>query len=224
MQVTKKQAHLDDWAIVRYPEIVVAEIISDHDPEYVFPNSVFADLNDMRPVSLFGRASNDYRKNQLTGEFADGNRVQTTRIVSVRDGTVTTKNTDYTLGIINDDYRNWCETHGVDWREFSRLTIDMDPEHFEGDAFRHMMENFVIYVIDGDERQIYKNLSELCSNPKYGFGNPDEAMKHYCSILASAGINFLRDPQDLGLEFSDNHLAVVAGKNLIKWMELEWRK
>jgi hypothetical protein len=82
----------------------------------------------------------------------------------------------------------------------------------------------VIYVKDGNEYQIYKSLNDLCSNPKYGYGNPDEAMKHYCSILSSAGINFFRDPQDVGLEFSDKCLAVLTGENLIEWLKIEWRK
>jgi uncharacterized protein CbrC (UPF0167 family) len=110
----KKQAYLDDWAVVEFP---------------VFPDAVFADLNSPHPISLIGRAEKDHRADPVTGAFADGHRIITTRIVQADRGKIYTENTLYTLGEINENYLQWCEKNGIAWQEFRDLQfVIYEPE------------------------------------------------------------------------------------------------
>lgn len=102
-KANKQQATLADWSIVLYPDIYkVTES----------PETVFAKLNCGLPVALFGRAKNDPRYDaEKGGAFADGHRLVTSPIISVRDGKYHTQDTIYTLdeNDKNLDFKEWCE-------------------------------------------------------------------------------------------------------------------
>ena len=120
-----EKAFITDWAIVKYPEVKVAVILeearstSPDIPECPFPESVFAKYNDTRQISLLGRAVNDYRADHATESFADGHQIMTTRIKEINGEEVTTENTIYVLGEINEGYKQWCELNGVVWNTLS---------------------------------------------------------------------------------------------------------
>jgi len=99
----KQQATLIDWSIVLYPDIYkVTES----------PETVFAKLNCGLPVALFGRAKNDPRYDAKKSDaFADGHRLVTSPIISVKDGKYHTQDTIYTLdeNDKNLDFKKWCE-------------------------------------------------------------------------------------------------------------------
>ena len=63
---------------------------------------------------LFGRVYNDSRANQHTGEFADGNRIITTRVMHFSFEKVLTRNTTYNLGTIHPVYCAWLMEQGYD--------------------------------------------------------------------------------------------------------------
>jgi len=120
-----RQAFINDWAIVKFPEVVVAAIIDEkmrdiypYTSECCFPNSVFTDFDVSRSISLVGRAVNDYRADPTTGRFTDGHRIQTTQIKKAKGRVVATENTVYILGEISEDYKQWCETNGIVRQEF----------------------------------------------------------------------------------------------------------
>ena len=96
------QANLTDWSIVLYPDIYKAT---------ENPETVFAKLNGGRPVALFGRAKNDPRYNAETGAFADGHRLVTNPIVSVKGGKYHTADTIYTADEDEKSpvFKKWCE-------------------------------------------------------------------------------------------------------------------
>jgi len=96
--MTKREAILTDWAVVLYPEIY--DVLET-------PETVFAMLNCCRPVALFGKAKSDSRYKSETGEFTDGHRIVTSRIIAVKDGKYHTENTVYTLEDENEKYRQW---------------------------------------------------------------------------------------------------------------------
>jgi hypothetical protein len=102
-KANKQQATLADWSIVLYPDIYKAT---------ESPETVFAKLNCGLPVALFGRAKSDPRYDAEKGDaFADGHRLVTSPIISVKDGKYHTQDTIYTLdeNDKNLDFKKWCE-------------------------------------------------------------------------------------------------------------------
>lgn len=99
---TPWQATLTDWCIVLHPQIY--DNIEN-------PDKVFAKLNCCQPVALFGRAINDPRYNAEKGDaFADGHRLITSPIVTVKNEEYHTADTIYTLdeAFKNSDFKEWC--------------------------------------------------------------------------------------------------------------------
>jgi len=130
----KKQAFINDWSFVKFPEVAIAAMIDEEirclypdTPECHFPTSVFTDFNSSRPISLLGRAVNDYRADSSTGWFTDGHRIQTSQVKEAKGGIVTTENTVYILGEINEEYKQWCESNGIVWQELSKKRIISTP-------------------------------------------------------------------------------------------------
>jgi len=97
-----RRAHMIDWCIVALPDIF--DVYDD-------PESAFAAPESDVPIALFGRAMNDTRYDPETDEFADGHRIITSQIqkISMDEGMIYTTNTAYTLGEMNDGYREWCD-------------------------------------------------------------------------------------------------------------------
>ena len=116
-----EKVFITDWAVVKYPEVKVAVILeearsaSPDIPECPFPESVFANYNDARPISLLGRVVDDHRADLAIGCFADSHQIMTTKIKEINGEEVTTENTIYILGEINEGYKQWCELNGVAW-------------------------------------------------------------------------------------------------------------
>jgi hypothetical protein len=128
--MSKKTAFITDWAILDYEEANFTYVNS-----YSFPDCAFSDIDEARPIVLFGRTVNDQRNNPITEEFSDGHRIITSRICEFRDGLVLTENTIYVLGEINESYQQWCESNDIAWENFADLGFKIDPQSYEEDDF-----------------------------------------------------------------------------------------
>jgi len=114
-KMDKKREFINDWAFVDEFKFNTWLAQSLHSPDYkkLVPITAFAVFDGTCTICLFGRASNDSRINPVIGSFKDGNRIITTSIIGVCDNEVITSNTIYTLGEINEHYKLWCETNGI---------------------------------------------------------------------------------------------------------------
>jgi len=101
----KAEALIYDWCILRAPVI---------DCPWIKPAQEYERLDSPRPIVLHGRVRDDYRYNELTGEFQDTHRIITSRICEVGEVTITTENTIYTLEGINPQYAKFCEDNNYD--------------------------------------------------------------------------------------------------------------
>ena len=120
----KKQAFINDWAILDYYDAKNVPYEND------YPKHVFSDLTTEKPVILYGRAVNDPRYDPITGHWADGNRFFTSLVCEFKEGIAITENTIYFLGEINEDYKIWCESNNIIWQKFGDIGFKIDPEQF----------------------------------------------------------------------------------------------
>jgi len=122
MYEKKKLVFLTDWAFVKFPEIDIALFLSLIGFINIFPDAAFTSIDSSSyQIALFGRVVNDCRANFVTGFFTDGHRIITSQIIDVRCGLAITRNTIYTLGLINENYKKWCENRSIDINEMQMI-------------------------------------------------------------------------------------------------------
>ncbi|MDR2572359.1 MAG: hypothetical protein LBD23_18965 [Oscillospiraceae bacterium] len=160
----KRQASITDWSVISYEvaELAVAfglDLLSYIDSEFVVPDSAFANFEDRKPIALFGRTVNDPRSNPETGSFVDGHRIITTRIKQIEKGIVSTENTEYTLGNINEKYKIWCDNTNVAWQDFDKLSIKYNSQDNDESIYvkreklpemKYKLGDIVDFIFDGE--------------------------------------------------------------------------
>jgi hypothetical protein len=138
--VEKRKVTIENWSIVRRPEIYKIFVNADN------LEKVYARLDSDHPVAVFGHAKNDPRYDPKTGHFADGKRIITGDIREVKQGKFHTENSIYTPGEISSEYLAWCKENDYKIFNIKEYETEMFSTKEEAEAaepviLRHICEN-----------------------------------------------------------------------------------